>query len=154
MAPMVLIWTTGYNFSTKTHHWLALTITLTFFCFIFFTILNIKDKYKFLIAIVMTLPVLAITYLGTLGAEFGGGSREILNKRSFKNYIAFELGPRMYEPYNTLIIDKTLFNNFISKTIYETTFTDSSKKYSCDTYITDKKTQLKYDLCNHKFSIR
>lgn len=102
----------------------------------------------------MTLPILAITFLGALGAEFSGGGRKILNTTSFKNYTAFELEPKMYENYNTLIIDKTMFSNFISKTIYETTFTDSSKKYTCDTYITDKKTHLKYDLCNHKLSIR
>jgi hypothetical protein len=154
ISPILLIWATGYDFSIQTYHWLGLTIILTSICFIFLTILNVKNTYKFLIAITMTLPILAITFLGSLGAEFGGGSREILNKSSYKNYIAFELEPKMYEPYNTLIINKTMLNNIISKTIYETTFTDSSKKYTCDTYATDKKVQLKYDLCNHKLSIR
>ncbi len=103
---------------------------------------------------IATVPVLIITYLGTMGAGFSGGSREVLNKSTFKNYIAFELESKMYEDYNTLIIDKTMFNNLISKTIYETTFTDSSKMYACDAFTTDNKTHLKYDLCNHKLSIR
>ena len=154
ITPLLLIWISDYNFSNQTYRWLGLTITLIFFCFIFLTILSIKNKFKFLFAIIMTLPILVITYLGALGAEFGGWKREVLNKSSYKNYLAFELEPKMYENYNTLIVDKTMFNNFISKTIYETTFTDSSKNYACDTYLTDNKTQLKYDLCNHKLSIR
>jgi hypothetical protein len=115
---------------------------------------GIQSKIKVILAIILALSILVVAFLGSLGAEFGGGKREVISKSVLGNYIAYELEPKMYEGYNTLIVERTMLNNFISKNIFETTFTNSTKKYNCEVLIADNNTSLKYDLCNHNLSIR
>ena len=43
----------------------------------------------------MVLTILIVTVVGSLGAEFGGGKREVLYETTFNNYIAIELGPKI-----------------------------------------------------------
>jgi hypothetical protein len=154
LIPIFVTWISGFEFSSMVLHWTVVTIILTFCCFTFFTILSVNQKVKLVLAIILTIPMLFIAYMGAIGGEFGGGKRQVLKKSTYLNYVAYELGPKMYERNNTLLIKKMMFSNLIEKTIYETTFTATSVNWNCNEYVSETKPALKYDLCNHTLSSR
>ena len=89
-----------------------------------------------------------------MGASYGGGEREVISQSNYKNYIAQQLEPKLYEDEKTLRIKRTRLFGFIEKTIFETWYTDTLATNKCKYYFEDNNLQLVYDLCKQELTSR
>jgi hypothetical protein len=81
---------------------------------------------KAAITALLTLTIASITLMGQVAASYPGGGRELITESKFRNYIALELGPQLYEDEKILRVMKTQLYGFIEKKIFETSYIDSS----------------------------
>ena len=145
--PSIMIWIPGYNYSDMKIQWVAIMLVIFSLILPFYSLIDNRFSLKIGISVLITLPLLAIVFLSEIGASYGGGEREIINKVKFENYIAFQLEPKLYEKEKTLRIIKTQLGGFIEKTIFETWYLDNLTKPDCKYYFGDNNKKLIYDLC-------
>ena len=144
----------GYNYSDIKFLWYAEMFISTSGLLAFYSIIGNRIGPKLAISIVATLFIIAITFLGAMGASYGGGEREVISQSNYKNYIALQLEPQLYEDEKTLRIKRTRLFGFIEKTIFETWYTDTLATNKCKYYVEDNSLQLVYDLCKQELTSR
>lgn len=150
--PTLLVWVTGYNYSKSVFLWSAEMLIVMSAFLSLFTLIDNRIALKAAITALATLTILPLAFLGEMGASFGGGSREVINKSEFKNYIALQLEPQLYEKEKTLRIKKTQLFGLIEKTIFETWYLDTLPSSNCKYFIEDNITMLVYDVCKQQFT--
>ena len=113
--PSLLIWLTGYNYSEVQFLWYAIMFIIAGVLLTFYTLVDNRIGLKAAISVIATLPIIGITFLAAMGTSYGGEGREIITKFEFRNYIALQLEPQLYEDGKTLRIKKRSYSELLRK---------------------------------------
>lgn len=153
--PSVLVWLSGYSYSSMLGNYVAVTIFISGLLLALYSFDNSETRSKIKSAIVLLLMIGLFILLWLLTSVFSQHTDKVFSQTTFQNYKAVhsrDFDMVLHGPQR-VTIKKMKLNGLIEKTIFNENLPNPDTIPNCTLTINDGNKKLIYQYCMNKLAV-